>query len=80
MIKQANQLPHSFHIPVMGTAFTVDTPLKVAPYGISSVISLCDDELFEEMRKSLLLEKPHHGEFAAIPKSELDYRAKRITA
>jgi hypothetical protein len=32
------------------------------------------------MRKSLLLEKPHHGEFAAIPKSELDYRAKRITA
>ncbi len=80
MSKQANQLPPSFHIPVMGTAFTVDTPLKVAPYGISSVISLCDDELFEEMRQSLLLEHPHHGAFTAIPKSELDYRAKRITA
>jgi len=31
--------PHSFHIPVMGTGFTIDTPLKVARYGISSVIS-----------------------------------------
>ena len=36
---------HQFHIPVMGTAFTIDTPLKVARFGISSVVSLCDDEL-----------------------------------
>ena len=27
---------HSFHIPVMGTAFTADTPLKVEQYGIDS--------------------------------------------
>jgi len=25
---------HSFHIPVMGLAYTVDTPAKVAKYGI----------------------------------------------
>jgi hypothetical protein len=28
---------HSFHIPVMGLAFTIDTPIRVAHYGISSV-------------------------------------------
>ncbi len=43
--------PHSFHIPVMGTGFTIDTPLRVARYGISSVISLVDDILVEQMRK-----------------------------
>ena len=42
---------HSFHIPVMGTGYTVDTPLRVAKYGISSVISLVDDTLVEQMRK-----------------------------
>ena len=42
---------HSVHIPVMGTAFTIDTPIRVAPYGISSVISICDDELCETMRQ-----------------------------
>ena len=36
---------HRFHIPVMGTGFTIDTPLKVARYGISSVVSLVDDVL-----------------------------------
>jgi hypothetical protein len=43
--------PHTFHIPVMGTSFTVDTPLKVARYGISSVVSLVDDVLVEQMRR-----------------------------
>jgi hypothetical protein len=42
---------HLFHIPVMGTGFTIDTPLKVARYGIDSVMSLVDDNLIEEMRK-----------------------------
>ena len=36
---------HTFHIPVMGTAFTADTPLKVAQYGIDSVVSIVDDVL-----------------------------------
>jgi hypothetical protein len=41
---------HTFHIPVMGTGFTVDSPLRVARYGIDSVISLVDDTLLEAMR------------------------------
>lgn len=68
---------HSFHIPVMGTGFTVDTPLKVARYGISSVMSV-DDNLMEKMREyhSRLTGEP----FEAIPKNEPDSRARRITA
>ena len=42
---------HTFHIPVMGTAFTADSPLKVAHYGISTVIALADDVLLERLRK-----------------------------
>ena len=36
---------HTFHIPVMGTGFTLDTPLKVAHLGIDSVVSIVDDVL-----------------------------------
>ena len=45
------QSPHTFHIPVMGTGFMIDAPLRVAKYGISSVISLVDDVLIEQMRQ-----------------------------
>ena len=38
MIKQ-----HSFHIPVMGIAFTVDTPVKIAHLGLDSVIFIKPD-------------------------------------
>ncbi len=69
---------HTFHIPVMGTGFTVDTPVKVAHFGISSAISLSDDFLMEKMREfyCLKLNRP----FRAIPVETEDYRAKRITA
>ena len=40
---------HTFHIPVMGLAFTIDSPIRVAHYGISSVISIMDDDLIEKM-------------------------------
>ncbi|QJD95259.1 hypothetical protein HH214_04900 [Mucilaginibacter robiniae] len=71
-------MSHSFHIPVLGLGYSVDTPLKVARYGISSVVSIVDDELTERMRQ-------HHAqksgeEYYAIPKAEPDSRAKRITA
>jgi hypothetical protein len=70
--------PHSFHIPVMGTGFTIDTPLRVARYGISSVISLVDDVLIENVRR-------YHAEQAGEPYTEIrsndeDARARRITA
>jgi hypothetical protein len=42
-----NDSIHSFH-PVMGLAYTIDSPIRVAQYGISSVISIADDELIEK--------------------------------
>ena len=72
------QNPHSFHVPVMGLAFTIDSPFKIAHYGIDSVISISDDELIEKMRKmySELFEIP----YTEITKKIDDYRAKRITS
>src|SRR5690606_9430077 len=69
--------PHTFHIPVMGLAYTIDSPIKVARYGISSVISIIEDRLVELMRKHYYghLNKP----YTPISDKEEDYRAKRIT-
>jgi len=75
---QNDQSPHFFHIPVMGTGFTIDTPLKVARFGISSAISLLDDVLIEQMR---CYHCAQAGEpYTAIPDGDPDARAKRITA
>lgn len=68
---------HSFHIPVMGLAFTIDTPLKVARFGISSVVSIISDSLAEEMRK-FYCEKENEL-FIPIEKHEVDSRTRRIT-
>lgn len=69
---------HSFHIPVMGIGFTIDTPLKVSHIGIDSVISLVDDILIEKLRKM-------YCEKFELPYQEIsdkfeDFRAKRITS
>jgi hypothetical protein len=70
--------PHWFHIPVMGTGFTIDTPLKVARFGITSVVSLVDDTLIEQMRR---WHATRAGEpYEEIPRQAEDSRAKRITA
>ncbi len=62
----------------MGTAFSIDTPIKVARYGISSVISLVDDCLIEEMRKYYC--RVAGEEYVPITKDDEDFRARRITA
>ena len=69
---------HSFHIPVMGIGFTIDSPLKVAQYGMDSVVSLVDDILLEKLRKmySLKFEIP----YKEITNKIDDFRAKRITS
>ena len=70
--------PHTFHIPVMGLGYSIDSPIKVAHYGISSVISLVDDISMEKMREFYC--KKFNLPFQSIsPKAE-DHRAKRITA
>ncbi len=68
---------HSFHIPVMGTGFTVDTPLKVARYGISSVISLVDDKLLEKIRHYYCA--MHQEKYDPIPEIDMNHRARRVT-
>lgn len=70
--------PHLFHVPVMGLAFTIDTPIKVAKYGISSVISIMEDHLIEQMRECIC--KNENIKYEKISEKEYDYRAKRITA
>ena len=69
---------HTFHIPVMGTGFTLDTPLKVSPYGMDSVVSIVDDVLIENLRKTYCekFELPYQ----AITNKIEDFRAKRITS
>jgi hypothetical protein len=71
-------MSHTFHIPVLGLGFSIDTPLKVARYGISSVMSIVDDDLIERMREyhSAQNELP----FIPIAKKDTDARAQRITA
>lgn len=73
-----SQSVHTFHIPVMGIGFTIDTPLRVAKYGISSVISLVDDVLIEQMRK-FYCEK--EGEpYEEISDRDENARSRRTTA
>ena len=69
---------HSFHIPVMGTGFTIDTPVKVAPYGIDSVISIIDHRLVEQMREYHCRQTGRP--FNPISEKEDDNRARRITS
>jgi hypothetical protein len=69
---------HTFHIPVMGLAYTIDSPIRVAQYGISSVIPIADDDLIEKMRNfySAKFNQPYEE----ISQQFQDYRAKRITS
>jgi hypothetical protein len=69
-------MSHTFHIPVLGLGFTIDTPLKVARYGISSVLSIVDDMLIERMRK--FYAKRHEEDYVPIDMKEEDHRARRV--
>jgi len=69
---------HTFHIPVMGTGFTIDTPLRVAKYGFSSVISLVDDALIEQMRR-FHCEKEREP-YEKISDHDENARSRRITS
>jgi len=62
----------------MGTGHSVDTPIRVAPLGISSVISLVDDLLFEKIRHFYCTK--YELPYSKIPKNREDGRAERITA
>ncbi|MBK8416687.1 MAG: hypothetical protein IPL22_20555 [Bacteroidetes bacterium] len=70
--------PHSFHIPVMGLAYTIDTAIKVSKFGISSVMAIGEDKLIEMMRRHYA--GIYNMPYTPIPAGSDDYRAKRITA
>ncbi|MBF6608710.1 MAG: hypothetical protein ITG00_08220 [Flavobacterium sp.] len=72
------QALHNFHIPVMGLAFTIDSPIRVAQYGISSVISIMDDDLIEKM--NAFYSRKFNIPYQEITQKIYDYRAKRITS
>lgn len=61
----------------MGIAFTIDSPVKVACFGITSALSIIEDNLIESMRKYYYErdQKP----YVPISTKEDDYRSKRIT-
>lgn len=68
---------HKFHIPVMGTGHSIDTPIRVAHFGISSVMSIVDDVLIDKICK-------HYCETFNLPFNEISKkdpyaRSKRIT-
>ena len=69
---------HTFHIPVLGVGFSVDSPVKVARYGISSVMSLVDDSLLERLRGHYCSQRG--WEYDPIDAREHDARARRTTA
>lgn len=73
-----NTSEHTFHIPVMGLGYTIDTPVKVARFGISSVVSIIQDVLVEQMREFYC--KKAGEEYIHIPMDDIDHRAKRVTA
>lgn len=67
---------HTFHIPVLGIGYSIDAPVKVARYGISSVVSLTDHWVIEKMRK-------HYCQLENEPYAEIkgpDAPAKRVSA
>ncbi|MFW0739132.1 hypothetical protein [Flavobacterium sp. T12S277] len=69
---------HTFHIPVMGLAYTIDSPIRVAQFGISSVVSIADDDLIEKMRN--FYSAKFNFPYEEISQKFQDYRAQRITS
>jgi hypothetical protein len=75
---KATKPVHTFHIPVMGLAYTIDSPIRVAKFGISSVISIIDDDLIEKM--NAFYSSKFNLPYQEITQRIHDYRAERITS
>ncbi len=61
----------------MGLSYTVDSPVKVARFGISSVVSIIEDRLIEKMRKYYYEQR--NEPYLPITEKEPDFKARRIT-
>ena len=71
-------LYHKFHIPVMGTGHSIDTPIRVAHLGISSVMSIVDDILIEKICR--YYSRKYNIPIEEVSKKDPYARSKRITA
>ncbi len=69
---------HKFHVPTMGIGYTLDTPIKIAKYGISAAVSLVQDDVIEKARKYYA--KQFGKPYSEIDKKAVNFRSKRITA
>jgi len=69
---------HKFHIPVMGTGHSIDSPIRVAHLGIASVMSIVDDILIEKISKHYA--QKFSIDVEEVAKNDLYARSKRITA
>ena len=69
---------HKFHIPVMGTGHSIDSPIRVAHLGIASVMSIVDDILVEKICKHY--SEKYSFDFIETAKNDPYARSKRITA
>ncbi|TVQ98730.1 MAG: hypothetical protein EA403_13880 [Spirochaetaceae bacterium] len=70
--------PHTFHIPVLGIGFSLDTAAKVARYGVSSVLSIVDDQIIEQLRQYYC--RLRGERYQPIGSDDPDPRARRVTA
>lgn len=61
----------------MGIAFTIDSPIKVAHFGINSTLSIIEDNLIEVMRKYYY--QLNNELYTPITVREENYRARRVT-
>ncbi len=61
----------------MGTGHSIDTPIRVAHLGISSVISIIDDTLIEKIRA--FYNSKHGLPYKKIHRFDEDSRARRVT-
>ena len=61
----------------MGTGHSIDTPIRVAHLGISSVISIIDDTLIERIRA--FYNSKHDFPYKKIYRFDEDSRARRVT-
>lgn len=71
-------LIHKFHIPVMGTGHSIDSPIRVAHLGISSVMSIGDDILVNKICNCYSRKYSIHVD--EISKDDPLKRPRRITA
>lgn len=61
----------------MGIAYTIDSPIKVAHFGINSVLSIIEDNLVEVMRKYYY--QQNNETYIPISPKEENSRSRRIT-